>query len=183
MATPAEKKALLFLGALIMLGGVVRLWRADGKNRRSSKPNPAVVSDKGSNFVSNHRSSTSSGAKKSSQNKAGRKPAKRTPKPNPEDLTEPVDLDLISLPDLAATGIVKPSIARMIIANRDSFGPFGSIVELQRIPYLRKTTITSLAPYVTFSRVPRPSNAVVRPRGTAPDARNPKASRPKRRSP
>lgn len=181
-----------------MLGGVVRLWRSDGKNRHSSKPNSAVVSDQESTSSelnnansrtskaksrSNRQSSASSHTKQSFQNTTSRKSAKRAPKPNPDDLAEPVDLDLISLPELAATGIVKPSIARMIIANRDSFGPFGSIVELQRIPYLRKTTITSLAPYVTFSRAPRPSNAVVHPYATASEALSPKASRPKRRSP
>lgn len=147
MATPAEKKALLFLGVVTLLGGGLRLWRAhNGSENPTSQSSTVVVQPV-------------TGAPTTSMKKEG---ATTAPTVSGLDDHIPIDLDIATLDELEAIGVLKPGIARMIIANRDSFGAFGSIKELERIPYLRKTTITSLAPHVTFSRMQRPSNAVLK---------------------
>ncbi len=58
-------------------------------------------------------------------------------------------------------GVLKPGGARLIVANRDSFGPFGSMHEVERVPYLTRSELRKLAPRATFSGVPRPKNAVM----------------------
>jgi DNA uptake protein ComE-like DNA-binding protein len=156
MATPAEKKALLFLGVITLLGGAVRLWRAQ---------RPIDIRLQGAASYSNAASkSTSIKAAKTKQKST----KSRTPKKTPPAIDIPIDLDVATVDEIEALGVLKPGVARMIVANRDSFGPFGSIRALERIPYLRKTTITTLAPLVTFSRVPRPMNAVLPARSDIP---------------
>jgi hypothetical protein len=59
--------------------------------------------------------------------------------------------------------VLKPGVARLIVVDRDSFGPFGSIHELERVPYLNRSDLRSLAPRVTFSLLPRPKNTVMQP--------------------
>jgi DNA uptake protein ComE-like DNA-binding protein len=140
MATPAEKKALLFLGIIALLGSSVRLWHAHHTDTHSklshTHPPPKHPSTKKSSRHRNTRSTYQSPL--------------RT-----------IDLDVASLQQIEALGVVDPAIARMIVADRDSFGPFGSVTALKRIPYLSAATIRKLAPYVTFSRLPRPANAVI----------------------
>ncbi|MEO7217099.1 MAG: helix-hairpin-helix domain-containing protein [Gemmatimonadaceae bacterium] len=75
-----------------------------------------------------------------------------------------MDLDRASVAEIDALGVLPKGMARLIVADRDSFGPFGSLDELRRVPFLTVSTLRKLAPRVTFSRVPRPRNAVIDPR-------------------
>jgi DNA uptake protein ComE-like DNA-binding protein len=143
MATPAEKKALLFLGIVALLGASVRLWHV---HHTSTRAKPSLLSR---SQTYHKRTST----KKSS--------SRRNTRSTYTGSLRTVDLDVASLRQIEALGVVDPAIARMIVADRDSFGPFGSVTALKRIPYLSAATIRKLAPYVTFSRLPRPSNAVI----------------------
>jgi competence protein ComEA len=63
----------------------------------------------------------------------------------------PIDLDRATAPEIEALPRVGPALARRIVANRDSAGPFGSIEALRRIRGLGPATLTLLAPLVTFS--------------------------------
>lgn len=59
---------------------------------------------------------------------------------------------------------VGPALAGRIVADRDSAGPFGSLDGLRRVKGIGPALSARLAPQVTFSRLPRPQNAVVGPR-------------------
>ena len=58
---------------------------------------------------------------------------------------------------------IGPSLASRIVAHRDSFGAFGSLDGLGRVRGIGPALSARLAPQVTFSRLPRPQNAVGAP--------------------
>ena len=191
MATPAEKKALLFLGAIILLGGGVRLVRSASANAGDSASSAQAGSQSeprsrsGAGERREPRASSDEPESSSVKKKTRRRTKKSRPRPPPAEDSPPpapLDLDVASVADLEALDVLKPGVARMIIADRDAFGPFGSIRGLERVPYLRKSAISTLAPLVTFSRVPRPINAVFPARpDTAPSARDPSRKRSRAR--
>ena len=59
---------------------------------------------------------------------------------------------------------IGPALAKRIVADRDSAGPFGSLDALRRVKGIGPALSARLAPQVTFSRFPRPQNAVAAPR-------------------
>ncbi len=181
MATTAEKKALLFLGMVAILGGGVRLWRAHVKDPANKATSTTPMTEKSTKQTAGRsaapdwkrvaeKSKTADRSDSKGPLKAGSKTgsarsntgrSKATTQSNYDGVDHILDLDVASVEDIEMLGVLKPGIARMIVANRDSFGPFGSIKQLERVPYLRKTTITTLAPLITFSRRPIPANSVL----------------------
>jgi hypothetical protein len=158
MATPAERKALLFFGLVAMLGAGVRVWRA----RNPGAPRPSTDT-----YVSEPAGSARAGPGKPStpRRKTARTDAggSRMGQIN-RDSNSIVDLDRATMSEIDALGVLPKGMARLIVADRDSFGPFGSLGELQRVPFLSASTLRKLAPRVTFSRIPRPRNTVIHPR-------------------
>ena len=67
---------------------------------------------------------------------------------------EPVDLDRATQREIEVLPWVGPALARRIVANRDSFGPFGSIEALGRVKGVGQATRNRLATLVTFSGSP-----------------------------
>lgn len=65
-----------------------------------------------------------------------------------------VDLDRASEPEIDALPRVGPTLARRLIANRDSFGAFGSIDALGRVKGFGPAIRKRIAPLVTFSGRP-----------------------------
>jgi len=159
-ATPAERKALLFLALVAVLGGGVRVWRASHPacGSRSSlstdsmdsaaAPGPERSSRRGHSV----RKRTAGGSSVRRGSRAGG---------SDRDSTRIIDIDRASVAEIDALGVVPAGVGRLIVADRDSFGPFGSIEELARVPFLSTAALRKLAPRVTFSRLPRPKNAVV----------------------
>jgi DNA uptake protein ComE-like DNA-binding protein len=66
----------------------------------------------------------------------------------------PIDLDRASEQEIDRLPRVGPVLAHRIVANRDSFGPFGSIAGLRRVKGVGAATADRLAPLVTFSGRP-----------------------------
>jgi competence protein ComEA len=66
----------------------------------------------------------------------------------------PIDLDRASEQEIDRLPRVGPVLAHRIVANRDSFGPFGSIAGLRRVKGVGSATADRLAPLVTFSGRP-----------------------------
>ncbi|MEO6527666.1 MAG: ComEA family DNA-binding protein [Gemmatimonadaceae bacterium] len=62
-----------------------------------------------------------------------------------------VDLDRATEAEIDRLPRVGPALARRLIANRDSFGAFGSIEALRRVRGIGPATIERLATLVTFS--------------------------------
>ena len=63
----------------------------------------------------------------------------------------PVDLDMASAQEIEALPRVGPTLARRIVANRDSLGAFGSLDKLRRVKGMGQASVDRLAPLVTFS--------------------------------
>ena len=68
----------------------------------------------------------------------------------------PIDLDTATEDALETLPRVGPALARRIVANRDSLGPFRSLDGLRRVKGIGPATIALLGPLVTFSRQTRP---------------------------
>jgi hypothetical protein len=62
-----------------------------------------------------------------------------------------VDLDVADTAQIGRLPRVGPALARRIVANRDSLGPFGSLPALRRVKGVGPATLERLAGLVTFS--------------------------------
>jgi hypothetical protein len=156
MATQAERKALLCLGIVAVLGVGIRMWRTHHPASATGGTDWPASDTDGHHSRRHWDSDAPSG---SSQRM--RSPSRRSRNKISRDSTSIIDLDQASLEAIEALGVLKAGGARLIVANRDTFGPFGSITEVERIPYLTHSEIRKLARRVTFSSIPRPRNTVV----------------------
>ena len=66
-----------------------------------------------------------------------------------------VDLDVASAAEIEALPRIGPALARRIVANRDSLGPFRTLEGLRRVKGIGAATIQLLALSVTFGGVKR----------------------------
>ena len=153
MATPAERKALLFFGLVAMLGAGVRVWRGTVHDRRHAPPG-----------TYSEPSSASTKTASTRRTIVRKPPGASSRSVNNRDSNSVIDLDRATVAQIDALGLLPKGMGRLIVADRDSFGPFGSLNELRRVPFLTVSTLRKLAPRVTFSRIPRPRNAVIDPR-------------------
>jgi DNA uptake protein ComE-like DNA-binding protein len=158
MPTPAERKALLFFSAVLVLGASTRAYRA-----------------------LHSRSPTNVGARSAlerqikaadSARRAGlRKPKRELKQKAPPKPAGPVDLDVASEKEIEALRHIGPTLAKRIIADRDSLGPFGSMEGLRRVKGIGPSMVAKLDSSVTFSLVPRPTNTVISRRSEVQKAR------------
>jgi competence protein ComEA len=148
MPTPAERKALLFFSGVLALGAGTRAARLLTRN---TAVDPRA------------RSALESQIKAAdSARRAGFRKGKRQRQPKaPVTPAGPVDLDVAGVEQIEALRHVGPSLARRIVADRDSFGPFGSLEGLERVKGIGPSMVEKLASAVTFSLVPRPTNTVI----------------------
>ncbi|MEO5590330.1 MAG: helix-hairpin-helix domain-containing protein, partial [Gemmatimonadaceae bacterium] len=121
MGTPGERKALLFLGAIIALGGGVRVARAVGSGA-DSDPSARAAIERQIDVVDSVR-------------RAGKKKKGKSGKAAKPDVVVPaiLDLDVANADQIETLRGIGPAIAHRIVADRDSLGPFGSLAELQRV--------------------------------------------------
>lgn len=204
MPTPAERKALFFLSGLMLLGSGVRASAALSGAERDpaiAAGQPALERQIAAVDTARARNSSSrkaSSRKKTKKSTSGRSAARRAvaadsrlssrmavgtlggdTKPTVYyTSTEPgkIDVDVANAESLEGLPKIGPVMAKRIVANRDSLGPFGSLEELQRVKGVGPALARALAPYVTFSLRPRQS------RVKEPAAR-PSAKRARRRPP
>lgn len=142
--TPSERRALLFLTAVALLGGVVRAARASRED--AERPDAAQAM-----LAAQQAASDSLAARSRSARARTRKAV--------DSVTGPVDVDRAGIPELESLPRVGPVLAARIVADRDSAGPFGSLEELKRVRGIGPAMVERLAPHVTFSGTPRPSSA------------------------
>jgi competence protein ComEA len=71
----------------------------------------------------------------------------------------PLDLDVASAADIDRLPYVGPSLAKRLVANRDSFGPFRTLEGLGRVKGVGPGTLQRLGGLVTFSARATPSRA------------------------
>jgi competence protein ComEA len=201
MPTPTERRALLFLSGLLVLGAGVRASASLGA--------PAAQSDTLERRALARQIDAVDSARKRARRPRGRKRSgggKHTPAPRigtgvglaqpdtqsgrivyyavPRSARTPavtVDLDVAPAEEIERLPRIGPALARRIVANRDSLGPFGSLGELRRVTGIGSALTRTIAPYVTFSLQPRPSRVDDRTGGTS--ARKPRGRSRRARPP
>jgi DNA uptake protein ComE-like DNA-binding protein len=158
MPTPAERKALLFFSVVLVLGSSTRAYRT----LHSQSPTDAGARSALERQIKAADSARRAGLR---QPKRERK-QKAAPRP-----VGPVDMDIAGEKEIEALRHIGPTLAKRIVADRDSFGPFGSMEGLTRVKGIGPSMVTRLDSTVTFSLVPRPTNTVISRRPELPKAR------------
>ena len=183
MPTPAERKALLFLAGVIVLGASVRVVRAardDGNDDASTR---AALAKQLEAVDSAHREGAGGGAGRRRVAPARRPPRRRagtvtgmvsgtesansrTRAPSgtanaPSAPPPVVDLDVASQADIESLPRIGPVLAQRIVDDRSANGPFASLQGFERVRGVGPALAAALAGRVTFSGTVRPSNAIV----------------------
>ena len=169
MPTPAERQALVFFAAVAALGIGVNAWRAARGGDAVIAGSPGELAAQIARVDSAVASSPSRELRRKKQGERasarGReRPAASSPTNHPPPTTslqpptarDPVDLDYASIAAVESLPRIGPALAHRIVANRDSFGAFGSIEGLQRVRGIGPAIAKSLRAVVAFSGVPRP---------------------------
>jgi competence protein ComEA len=176
MPTRAERKALLFLAGVIVLGASVRVVRAARGDSRSDAASAQALARQLAAVDSAHRADTrplrsvkgSSRSRRRSQPRAdGNSPSSTGSTGSAEARTAIVDLDVATASEIESLPRIGAVLARRIVDDRSVNGPFGSLEGFQRVRGVGPVLAASLAPRVTFSGTARPSNAVADPRLTS----------------
>jgi competence protein ComEA len=161
MPTPSERRALLFLSGLLVLGAGVRVVGA----ARGAAPPP----DERERAALERQIRAVDSARKRARRPHGRSRPPRllgTAEQRPDSTPRPayvlpdagrVDLDVATAAEIERLPRIGPSLARRIVADRDSLGPFGSLEEFGRVRGVGPALLRALAPLVTFSLQSRPS--------------------------
>ena len=128
----------------MVLGSGVRVARAIGGE-------PGV--DPSTKAAIEHQIEAVDSARKQGKKKKGRKPKKA------EQVVVPaiIDLDIATADQIETLRGIGPSLAKRIVADRDSLGPFGSLDGLQRVKGVGPKLAARIDSSVTFSLLPRPS--------------------------
>ena len=106
-----------------------------------------------------------------SARKAGGKAKRGRKQKAPVQRVGPVDLDVATEAEIESLRYIGPALARRIVADRDSLGPFGSREGFLRVKGVGPSMVEKLDSSVTFSLLPRPKNTVISRRSELPKAR------------
>lgn len=180
MPTPAERQALLFLGAVACLGAGVRVMRAhdvpppQASRRALDAQISAVDSTRRLRAAAGwaREARSDSAAKRRGKGRGpavGVAPRITVVQRGPAGARQPVDVDRAAPAELQRLPGIGPALAARIVADRDTNGPFGSVAGLQRVKGIGKATAARLDSLVSFSGTARP----VSPRTIKPSARVP----------
>ncbi|MFN2397599.1 MAG: ComEA family DNA-binding protein [Gemmatimonadaceae bacterium] len=179
MPTPAERRALIFVTGLLLLGAGVRAFRAVRNSPRDELSANAALR--------RHIEAVDSVriAQRGRPRKSGSSRAPRTQRSRQQGDTYPplpLDLDIASAGEIERLPRIGKALAERIVADRDSFGPFGSLEEFIRVKGVGPAMAKTVAPHVTFSLQRRPQRVDDRgPRANHSDDRIRRRGR--RRSP
>ena len=181
MPTPGERKALLFIAGVALLGGAVRLLGAGAE-----RPLPAEdLKGLDAQLAAADSASSSERARKRNARGGGgrRPPREKTPRPARADgdarrtaraptitpslapplsrskptADPPIDLDRATVEEIDVLPGIGPSLARRIVAWRDSAGGIGGLEALDCVPGVGPALLRKVAARVTFSAGRRPS--------------------------
>ena len=167
--TPGEKKALLFLSLVAVLGAGARLVSANQVPVPSTAELRALdaqigvvdsVRRGGRGKVGGRRTGRKLTARRRADTTLPATPPATLPFPHLPPLTAPLDLNVASVGQLESLPGIGPALARRIASSRDSSGPFGSLDDLQsRVRGVGPALAKRLAPAVTFSAPRSPPSA------------------------
>ncbi len=146
MPTAAERQAVVFLTAVAVLGGSVRVLQSRSLDQAVAQAASLSPEDQASATEELSRQVSAveqAKGKKTSSKKKG-------------PPSEPIDVNTADVEQLDALPRVGPALAARIVADRDSLGPFDSLDALQRVKGIGPALALGLSPYVTFSTGLRP---------------------------
>ena len=147
MPTAGERKALLFISGIMLLGSGVRVARAVSGNPGADPAAKAAI-ERQIEAVDSAR-------------KHGKKKKARKPKKDSVIVPAIIDLDIATADQIETLRGIGPSLAKRIVADRDSLGPFGSLDGLQRVKGVGPKLAARIDSSVTFSLLPRPSTTAI----------------------
>jgi competence protein ComEA len=168
MPTPGERKALLFLGAVIVLGGGMRAAKAvTGHGPANAEAKAAIDAQ-----IEAVDSARKSGKRKS---KSKKPKGKAVTKIDVQTAPAVIDMDVATAEQIETLRGIGPAMAKRIVADRDSLGAFGSLKELQRVKGIGPRLAAKIDSSVPFSLVPRLSpTESSRPRSLQRGGRRPR---------
>ena len=169
MPTTAERHALLFLAAVALVGGGVRVVGVR-RFERDVRRGAAAQTDLGRDqlraqidavdSVRHTRSGARTPRGRRPQKASGSSPGVPVPTlghgpelPSPD---HPLNVNDATADELEQLPRVGPALAQRILARRDSLGSFGSVDDLRHVRGIGAVTASLLAPLVTFDRRYRP---------------------------
>jgi len=152
MPTPGERKALLFLGAIIVLGGGMRAARAVTSDAPVDRDARAAIDAQIDAVESARKSSKKSKGKGKKSGKGMRRAVAKVEIP---PVPQKVDLDIATEEQIESLRGIGPAMAKRILADRDSLGPFGGLKGFERVRGIGPKLAAKLDSSVTFSLVPR----------------------------
>lgn len=139
MFTKDERRALLYLAVVAAAGGVLRVVRSPADAPGASIVAPDLPGDDLARQAELVREATI---------------LARPLRPG-----ERIDMDRASAREIERLPRVGPSLARRIVEDRDSLGPFGSLEVLGRVLGVGPGLLRAVERSVTFSGTPRPGPA------------------------
>lgn len=148
MFTKDERRALLYLAAVAAAGGVMRVVRAPGVVPGA----PVVAPDLPGDDL----------ARQADLVRQAELLAR------PLGPGERIDLDRASARQIERLPRIGPELARRIVQDRDSAGPFGSLEALDRVPGVGPALLRAIERSVAFTAAPGRGAAQGFSRGTAP---------------
>ncbi|MEP6835364.1 MAG: helix-hairpin-helix domain-containing protein [Gemmatimonas sp.] len=170
MPTAAERQALAFLAGVALLGGGARVWmqhRDDSFMQRQSSINVSAETVEGQLSAIDSAKASRRGKKRDTKSSrtstSPSSPRAVLPSPRDDDPPQVLDVDVASAEELERLPRVGPALAARIVANRDSFGAFGSLQALGEVRGIGAALLKVLSPAITFSARPRPSKPKAAP--------------------
>lgn len=141
MPTQGERRALMFLAAVAVLGAGTRAWRA----RRVAAPDEGLAAQIGA--VDSAKERGPRGRNRRPANPSTRQPANVSL----HQPAAPVDLDTASAAAIERLPGIGPALARRIVSDRDANGPFGCLAALDRVKGIGPALLARLDSLATFS--------------------------------
>ncbi len=140
MFTRDERRALVFLAAVAAAGGLMRVVRAHRGGGGAGPPGAAVVAPE---LPAHDLSAQLARVRQAEEQVRPLRPG------------EKVDLDRAGPAELERLPGVGPELARRIVADRDTNGPFGSLEGLDRVRGVGPAMLARLERWAVFSGVAR----------------------------
>ena len=139
MATQGERRALFFLAAVALLGAGTRAWRG-----RSVAVDTAALTRQ----IAEVDGLSGGGGGRLKRSQAASKPPRQPVHP---PTRQPVDVDLATAEELEHLPGIGPALAKRIIKDRESKGPFGCLAALDRVKGVGPALLARIDSLATFS--------------------------------